>query len=73
MIQEILIFGYNEYAKEITSNFVADKFSVKVKLVTLPKDSLKLESGDTIFNFDKWHKIMNYEFNHSVSEWLKSI
>ena len=33
MIKEILVFGYNEYAKEITSNFVLDKFSVHVYVI----------------------------------------
>jgi len=28
MIKEILVFGYNEYAKEIVSNFILDKFHV---------------------------------------------
>jgi len=30
MIKEVLVFGYNEYAKEISSNFILDKFDVHV-------------------------------------------
>lgn len=33
MIKEILVFGYNEYAKEITSNFILDKFHVHIYVI----------------------------------------
>jgi len=33
MKKEVLVFGYNEYAKEIINNFIKDEFSVKVYVI----------------------------------------
>jgi len=49
MIKEILTFGYNEYAKEITRNFILDGFSVKLYVIdeasftNAKEDGLKVE------------------------------
>lgn len=44
MIKEILVFGYNEYAREIASNFILDKFNVH--LYVLDEDSFNNAKND---------------------------
>ena len=49
MIKEVLVFGYNEYAKEISQNFVLDKFHVhlyvldELSFINAQNDGLKVE------------------------------
>jgi len=58
MIKEVLIFGYNEYAKEIAANFEHDKFNVYIYVLT---------EGDLNSAHNDGHKVELVELD---DEWL---
>ena len=68
MIKEIIVFGYNEYAKEIAANFVLDKFHVHLYVIDedsfsdAKNDGLKVELVELD---DDWLDIGN---NFDVNE-----
>ena len=70
MIKEILVFGYNEYAKEITSNFILDKFHVHVYVIddssfqNAKEDGLQVELVELD---DDWLDIgRNFDVNNII-------
>ncbi len=70
MIKEILVFGYNEYAKEITSHFILDGFHVHVYVIdeadfsSAKEDGLKVELVELD---DDWLDIgKNFDLNEVI-------
>ncbi len=55
------------------ANLVAKKNGVKTTFLTWPKEALKIESGDTIFNDKKLISTINYTYKNSLTEWIKTI
>jgi len=70
MIKEILVFGYNEYAKEITSNFIKEKIHVHVyvldeaSLEDAKEDGIRVELVELD---DDWLDIeKNFDINEII-------
>jgi len=69
---------YNIGSKDALSllevaTLVAEKYSVKVEFVEWPEAALKIESGDTMFNSSKLQKQINYNYQHSLKNWVAEI
>jgi UDP-glucose 4-epimerase len=52
---------------------IANKFSVKVKLIDWPKRALELESGDTIFDSTKIMQIIKKQLTYNYSNWVAKL
>jgi len=70
MIKEVLVFGYNEYAKEIVANFILDKFHVHLYVIdtlsftNAQNDGLKVELVELD---DDWLDIAeNFDVNEVI-------
>jgi len=70
MIKDILVFGYNEYAKEIAENFIADKFNVhlyvteEISYKNAINDDLKVEYVEID---DDWQNIAeNFDLQNVI-------
>jgi UDP-glucose 4-epimerase len=55
------------------ADFVSNKYNVGVEFIDWPKEALKIESGDTIFNDTKLQKEVNYKYQYSLKEWVKEL
>ena len=55
------------------ANLVALKYGVKVEFVDWPEEALKIESGDTIFDDEKLQTAINYNYKHSLGQWITEI
>ncbi len=55
------------------AKLVATLKKVEVKFIQWPDNALKIESGDTILNGNKFLGDMPYHYKHSVQEWIKSV
>lgn len=53
------------------ANLFAEKYSVKIEFNEWPEAALKVESGDTIFDDNKLLSTTNYQYKHSINEWVK--
>ena len=70
MMREILVFGYNEYAKEIAANFILDEFHVHLYVIdelsftSAKNDGLKVELVELD---DDWLDIgRNFDVNEVI-------
>jgi UDP-glucose 4-epimerase len=71
---EIFNIGSNDSLSLLkVAQLVALKYGVSVDHVEWPEEALKIESGDTIFNDKKLQDILDYQYQHSIKEWIKSI
>jgi len=52
---------------------VADKFGVGVQFAPWPDLALKLESDDTIFDDAKLRAVINSQYKHSITKWIKGL
>jgi UDP-glucose 4-epimerase len=71
---EIFNIGSNDSLSLLeVAKLVALKYGVSVDYIQWPKEALKIESGDTIFNDEKLQNILNHQYQHSIEDWIKSI
>jgi UDP-glucose 4-epimerase len=67
---EIFNIGGEELNLLEVATIVADKYNVKVKFNSWPEMSLKLETGDTIFDDSKLKNKINYIYTKSIKNEL---
>lgn len=50
---------------------IAKIYNVKVKHIEWPDEAWKIESGDTIFNSDKFDNAIDFKYKKKFKEWIK--
>ncbi|OFY96905.1 MAG: hypothetical protein A3K10_14165 [Bacteroidetes bacterium RIFCSPLOWO2_12_FULL_31_6] len=55
------------------ANLIAPKYGVGVEFIDWTKEALSVESGDTIFDDEKLQTTFNYQYQHSLKEWVKKM
>jgi len=64
--------GDNHSLKEV-ANLIADRFQSEVTYSPFPDMDRLIESGDTIFDGSKIIQTTGYQYQHSLSEWIKDL
>lgn len=67
---DVFNIGGEEYSLSEIANLISIKYGVNVKCVPWPKISLKIESGNTVFDSTKLDKKIGSFINHKFSDWL---
>lgn len=68
---DVFNIGGENYSLIEMAKLIAEKYDVGVDLVPWPEISLKIESGDTVFDSSKLDEQINYERIHKFSDWVK--
>lgn len=55
------------------AQIIAKKYNVEIEYTPWPKEDLKIESGDTVFNDMKISKIITVKSSSSLKEWISTI
>jgi len=53
------------------ASLIAEIYNVQVEFVKWPEAALKVETGDTIFNSDKFDTILGFDYKKSFPNWIK--
>lgn len=73
-INDVYNIGSNDnLSLQEVANLVALKYEVQLDFVDWPKEALEIESGDTIFNDEKLKNEINYNYKHSLSQWISEL
>ena len=54
-----------------TAYIIVKKYKVGIESVDWPEEALKIESGDTILSDKKIQKVIDYNYQYSLHEWIK--
>jgi len=74
MINQIFNIGsFDNTDLNEVANLIANKFKVGVNFIPWPKEAIKLESGDTMFDDSKLQGKLNYEYKYSLKDWINII
>ena len=68
---DVFNIGGEDYSLIEMAKLIAEKYDVGVDLISWPDISLKIESGDTVFDSSKLDGRVNYERIHRFNEWIK--
>lgn len=68
---DVFNIGGENYSLIEMAKLIAEKYDVGVDLIPWPDTSLKIESGDTVFDSSKLDARINYERIHEFSDWVK--
>ncbi len=73
-INTIFNIGSNDNLSLLeAAKLFSDKYQVNIDFVDWPKEALKIESGDTLFDDKKIITLTNYQYQHSLNEWIKTL
>lgn len=50
---------------------IASLYNIKVKCIEWPDNALKIESGDTIFNSDKFDNTVDFQYKKNFKSWIR--
>lgn len=67
---DVFNIGGEDYSLIEMAKLIAEKYNVGVDLIPWPDISLKIESGDTVFDSSKLDARINYERMHKFIDWL---
>lgn len=56
-----------------TAKLFSNKYQVNIDFFDWPSEAFKIESGDTLFDDEKIITLTNYQYKHSLSEWIKKL
>ncbi len=68
---DVFNIGGENYSLLEMAKLIAEKYNVGVDLIPWPDISLKIESGDTVFDSSKLDARIYYERIHKFSDWIK--
>ncbi|MCB9334551.1 MAG: NAD(P)-dependent oxidoreductase [Flavobacteriales bacterium] len=73
-INTIFNIGSNDNLSLLeAAKLFSEKYQVNIDFVDWPKEALKIESGDTLFDDEKIITLTNYQYQHSLNEWIKTL
>ena len=55
------------------ANLVASKYKCNIEFVDWPEEALRIESGDTIFDDGNLQNQFDYNYQHSLDNWINTI
>lgn len=67
------IGGNNHLSLKEVAELIAHKFNVKLTFVPFPKQALKIESGDTIFDDSKLQLSSPYTYQYHLDKWITNL
>lgn len=68
---DVFNIGGEAYSLMEMARLIAEKYNVGVDLIPWPDISLKIESGDTVFDSSKLDGRINHERIHEFNDWIK--
>lgn len=72
-INDVYNIGGENFSLLEMADLVAKKYNVEVEFCEWPSLALAIESGDTVFCFDKLNKIIKYNFKMSFLKWIREM
>lgn len=66
---DVFNIGGEDYSLIEMARLIAEKYAVGVDLIPWPDISLKIESGDTVFDSSKLDSVIEVIYKHSFKEW----
>jgi len=70
-IDDIYNIGGENYSLKEMAEKIAKCYHVRVKHVEWPKQALKIESGDTVFDSEKLDELLKYQYINTFEEWVE--
>ncbi len=70
---DIFNIGGEDQSLVEVAQMIAQKFSVRIRLVDWPDMALKLESDDTVFNGEKLRNSVNISYKKNLKTWIETI
>ena len=68
---DVFNIGGEDFSLIEMARLIAKKYDVGVDLISWPDISLRIESGDTVFDSSKLNARINYARIHKFSDWVK--
>ena len=65
------IGGANDMSLYEMASAIGKIYNVGVKFIEWPESSLKVESGDTIFDSAKFDRKNKFSYNQNFNKWIK--
>jgi len=56
-----------------TAKLIADKYDIGIDFIKWPESALKIESGDTLFSDKKILNDTNYQYKHTLKNWINQL
>ena len=69
---DVFNVGGEDYSLIEMAKLIAEKYNVGVDLIPWPYISLKIESGDTVFDSSKLDALLEYRTARKFKEWIKT-
>ena len=69
-LNDIYNIGGENYSLDETAKQIAAKYKVNIEYIDYPEAALKIESGSTVFNSDKFDKLLNFEYQNTFKNWI---
>ena len=70
-INDVYNIGGEDYSLKEMAQMIAEKYRVGITYKKWPDDALKIESGSTVFNSNKFDIITNFKYNCKFQDWVK--
>lgn len=70
-INDVFNIGGEDYSLKEMAELIAKKYGVKVEYVPWPEATLKIESGDTVFDDSKLQQICDIEYKQKFASWCE--
>lgn len=68
---DIFNIGGEDYSLKEMAELIASKYGVAIDYTTWPDVALKIESGDTVFDYGKLEKAIGKSFDMKFVDWVK--
>ena len=72
-LNDVYNIGGENYSLNEMAGLITKKYGVGIKYIPWPEESLKIESGDTVFNSSKLDKIISHSYSNTFVEWIEEI
>ena len=69
-VNDVFNIGGEDYSLKEMALLISDKYGNQVTDIEWPEQQLKIESGDTVFDSDKFDHLTGFVYRHNFKQWL---